>query len=320
MTGPIPTEVQPYVWQRTSVFAVVVLAVVGASRIATGPVWVALALAGIAVAIWHGAFDGVLAQEVLQPRFGSRWRPFFHTAYLALAGVVALLWWRAPLVALVAFLLYSALHFGMEMERERSIPAVLLGTAVGFLPIAAACRWWPAQVSAIFAVMLRPSAASALPLAVLCGRVLWPLVFLILVGNLLKRPRRIASVLAFTLAALLLLRCCSPVVAFAIYFCAWHTPEHLLGTSLDEAGHFQTGRMWSHLRQSFALWVVSLVGIALLCWWGRDTLAGYAGAVFIALSALTVPHMALAECLRRLQRSTTVPAQLLWIGPKAVHR
>ncbi len=319
MTDTTATERQHYVSQRTSVFAIVVLAAVGASRIATGPEWLALALAGIAVAIWHGAFDGVLAQEALQPRFGSRWKPLFYTSYLVLAGVVALFWWRAPLVALVAFLLYSALHFGTEMERKRSIPIVLLGTAVGLLPIAAACRWWPVKVSAIFTVMLRQSAASALPLAVACGRVLWPLVFLVLVGNLLKRPQRIAYALALTLATLLLLRCCSPIVAFAIYFCAWHTPEHLLSTSLDEAGHLQYGRMWSHLRRSFALWAFSLAGVALLCWWGRHTLVGYAGAVFVALSALTVPHMVLAECLRRLQRSATAPAQLHWTGPKAVH-
>lgn len=286
---------------RLLVFAAATAMAFGGSRWlrVSGRGWMLLAIAAIAVAIWHGAFDGVLAEESLQPRFGTRWRPAFYTSYLVLAGAVVMLWWAAPVVALAGFLLYSALHFGTETERALSPARVLLGTATGFVPIAAACHWWPQEVAAIFEEMLRGDAAYAAAITALAGKILWPVVAVALLGAWQTRGRRWLEPSLLVMTELVLFRWCSPVVAFAVFFCLWHTPEHMVSTSLDRTGHFQGRLLAEHLRRGAGPWVISLAVVAVVCWCGRHEARAYAGVMFIALSALTVPHMALAEvCLR----------------------
>ena len=132
-----------------------------------------LALGGIAVAIWHGAFDGILARPVLRPRFGSRWSAVFVGGYLVLVATVAGLWWLAPSVTLPLFLIYSAWHFGTEAyEGELSFLPALQAFSVGFVPIAASCYWHPEQVDAIFSLMLRSSAPFAAKLTEIGGAAL----------------------------------------------------------------------------------------------------------------------------------------------------
>lgn len=39
--------------------------------------WIPIALVAVALAMWHGAYDRVLAERAPQPRFADRWRlPF----------------------------------------------------------------------------------------------------------------------------------------------------------------------------------------------------------------------------------------------------
>ncbi|WP_419806715.1 Brp/Blh family beta-carotene 15,15'-dioxygenase [Terriglobus sp.] len=258
-----------------------------------------MAMIAIAIAIWHGAFDDVLAVQVLKPRYGTGWKPYFYGGYVALAGGVGLVWWKAPLVMLNLFLLYSALHFGTEMEQQVSVRTMAFGSAAGLVPIAAACHWWPMQVSSIFETMLHQQQVYAWPLTEIIGGALWPLLLVVSVGMLHESFRqRIRSVLLVGVQ-LFLFRFCSPVLAFALYFCAWHTPEHMVSTSLDVTGRFQWSRLREHLRRGVYAWLVSLAALAFLCWWARHSLSTIAGLIFVALSALTVPHMVLAEICRR---------------------
>ncbi len=137
-----------FVGSRLMVFSLASLvAVAGARWLSDGGWGLWLSVAAILLAIWHGAFDGVLAEKALTPRFGARWRLPFYAAYLSLGAVVLLLWWNVPVIALSAFLLYSAFHFGTEAERDLSPERLVTGLAAGFVPIAAACHWWPQQVA-----------------------------------------------------------------------------------------------------------------------------------------------------------------------------
>ncbi len=279
------------------------LAVLGSRGLPPARLAVPLAVAAIAVAVWHGAFDGVLAEESFEPQFGSAWRSAFHAAYLALAAAVVLLWWAVPVSALVFFLLYSALHFGTEGEQHLSPTRVLTGVATGFVPIAAACHWWPREVTAIFAEMLRGGAERGAGVTFVAGRVLWPVVAVAVVGAWRGRGEVLPTLAALILVAteLALFRWCSPLAAFAVFFCLWHTPEHMVGTSLDRAGRFQVRRLGEHLRRGLVPWLGSLAAMAIMGWYGRHTAQAYAGVVFVVLSALTVPHMVLGELCRRRQ-------------------
>jgi Brp/Blh family beta-carotene 15,15'-monooxygenase len=263
------------------------------------------ALAAIAIAIWHGAYDGVLARPLFERRLGKWWMSAFAAAYLLPVAAVLTAWHFAPECALVTFLAYSSWHFGTE----KYLGPVNLTTSVtafsmGALPIAAACHWHPDQVREIFQWMLGSAAGSLFAQHAIhvCGSLLWPLTLVAAAGACVwlgERSQTTRLLLLPQIALeLLLFRCCDPVLGFAIYFCLWHTPEHLVSSSVDRAGRYSTRIMLHNLRAGIIPWIAALAGLALAVAFTPGTLAGYASAIFILLSALTVPHMALNE-LRR---------------------
>ena len=292
---------------RLVFFAVCTLFAVAGSRwLPPGTQWLWLAILGIAIAMAHGAFDNVLAEELLgEP--GTRWKFAFFAGYVTLAAIVGLLWWLAPVVALLAFLLYSALHFGTESERRFSLLRAVGGLALGTLPTAAACRWWPGQVAAVFSILLRGHAETAERTTAAAGHLLWPAVALAIFASLPSGRRSCFESTALIATELVLFRSCMPIPAFAVFFCLWHTPEHLVSTSLDAVGRFRPTLLRQHLLRGTAPWIVSLAGLATLGWMGRHTLDSYLGVLFIGLSALTVPHMVLGELIRRNQRASAEP-------------
>jgi Brp/Blh family beta-carotene 15,15'-monooxygenase len=259
---------------------------------------VPVALAAIAIAVWHGAFDGVLAEEVLLPRYGPSWRLPFYASYVGLGAGVVLLWWLAPVAALTLFLLYSALHFGTESDLHLKPERVLTGMAAGLVPIAAACYWWPLSASAIFAEMLRGNHAQAAALTLFAGRTLWAAVALAVFGGFRSGSHVLVS-LGLLATEVMLFQACPPLTAFAVFFCLWHTPEHMVSTSLDRTRHFQAWKLRQHLWRGIIPWLVSLGAVAVAGWYGQHTAQAYAGVLFIGLSALTVPHMILSEFCRR---------------------
>lgn len=255
--------------------------------------WVPAALAGIAIAIWHGAYDSVLGRNLWQPRYAGRWLLPFAASYLALATIVVVAWYVYAPAALVAFLLYSGVHFGMETETGRSPLQMASAVALGCLPIAAACSWQTGSVVPIFTTMLRGQGAVAARITTAAGTLLIPCILLSLVPmfqNGLQGIRRAALIVA----ELLLFRFCPPVVAFAVFFCLLHTPEHLIETSRNATGVFSVERMGHNLRAGMIPWLISLAAIAVAAWMGQRTVQAGTAMLFIALSALTVPHMALA--------------------------
>ncbi len=291
-----------FIKPRLAIFAMAVAMAVCSAKLLPETNWSTwLAVAAILIAVWHGAFDGVLAEEALAPRLGRHWRNLFYPAYLALGAGVLLLWWRVPVVALCAFLLYSALHFGTESERRFSAGSLVTGIAAGLVPIAASSRWCPQQVVSIFTVMLRGDVSAARLLTSSAGTDLWPIVAVSALGGLRTSTCTRSTWYALLLTELVLFYTCTPIVAFALFFCLWHTPEHLLSTSTNVHGNFDPERLVRNLRGGFAFWLVSMLGISIVYLLGIHQLSHCLGVLLIALSALTVPHMALGELTRRQQ-------------------
>ena len=260
---------------------------------------------GICIAIWHGAYDGVLAKPVLEGRLGRLWMPGFAIGYLLLASAVLLLWWIAPTLALPLFLLYSGWHFGTELDIESLSPVrAVTALSMGALPILAACRWHVAEVASLFATMLGNAAHQAFAHSVAVGAAqLLPAGLLIVVVGVLAGFRGKAWSTRIELLVLIglemaLFRLCDPVLAFGVFFCVWHTPEHLLSSARDLSGRFSARVMWQQLRSGIVPWLASLCVLGLIIALGPRNMVAYESAIFILLSALTVPHMALNEIRR----------------------
>lgn len=255
-------------------------------------------LLAIAIAIGHGAFDGVLARPLLRLHFRRFWQLVFVVGYLAGMILVALLWLFSPCTALCAFLAYSAWHFGTESTgTHRTAFSALAAWCAGFVPIAAACLWHPASVSPIFASMMRSGSEPAAYLVRASGLLLFPCIFAILLGSVLFPAERKERILVTSLEILLFWRC-EPLVAFAVFFCIWHTTEHLVASSTSHAGQLSLHRLSLQLRSGLLPWLASIGMLGVLVMVGARRLELYTAQLFLLISALTVPHMLLNE-LRR---------------------
>ena len=300
-----------------------------------GPAVPVVVLAAIAVAMWHGAYDHVQAGQMLAAPLGRHWLRIFLIGYAALAAVTLLGWWAFPLASLVCFLGYSAWHFGTEADQGRlTLVGSLAGPALGAVPIVAACRWHAGAVAPVFAGMLAGmpglGGAPGLPdeapahgvlltqvLSAACGPVLAVAFAAILLGVFGREPRVRGVLCAVTALQVALFVCCDPLVAFAVYFCCWHTPEHLVATSVPAfAGESSLKvNLAGNLRAGLLPWLVSLVFAGGMFALGRHRAASYRAEIFIVLSALTVPHMVLNE-VRRARNGRRRPEGRAALSPR----
>jgi Brp/Blh family beta-carotene 15,15'-monooxygenase len=230
----------------------------------------------------HGGLDLLIARR----RFPLE-RPEavagFVAAYLALVAVVALTWWAAPTASLLAFLAYSAVHFGGDLPPGRSGLALRAAAGVATLGLPALAH--PGTVAALFDALGADGAAAATVLR-------WtavPALVVTLGGAAWGAPRALAAWGALGAAAWAL----HPLGYFLVYFCGVHGPAHMarIGAAfgLDRAA----------LRRGWAVpAAVAGVGVAA----AGALLAPRLGAepalmraTFVGFAALTVPHMLLVD-------------------------
>ncbi len=309
--------------ERFALFAMVAAAACGLSGagLLAGRTMLPLALGAIALAMWHGAYDQVQAEPLLRPMLGRRWLPLFLAGYVLLAVFTALGWWLLPLASLLLFLAYSSWHFGTESELWTPRPlASAAAVALGAVPIVAACRWHPGEVTAILLPMLHGTpgdVGDAARITAVGGAFCWPVLLTAAAGIMIGLfglaflvRAQLLGVLALEAA---LFHFCDPLLAFAVFFCFWHTPEHLVATSLPAVPE-QTlqSRLVHNLRAGLLPWLLSVTALAGMFLLGRREAASYRAEIFITLSALTVPHMVLNE-LGRASRSY-VPLKLKEAG------
>jgi len=267
--------------------------------------WAAGALIAL-LGMPHGAFDVVFARRLFGVVGAQGWA-LFSLLYIGLAAAVVAVWWVAPTFFLCAFLACSALHFGADPAAGTSwLARGLYGGAVIVLP-----AWWHgAELQQLLGLVAGP--ASAALVAPVLGQMAAPwLAGLALAAVLLARTSRLAAAELAALAALSL--AAPPLVAFTVYFCAMHSPRHVLrtlaGFSRPEIRHAWRMAMWPTL----AVLVVAVVLAAA----GRTALEGIDGRsggpvmpawamqiIFVGLAALTLPHMVLLERARRAGLTT----------------
>jgi Brp/Blh family beta-carotene 15,15'-monooxygenase len=269
-------------------FVVAAAATLAVVALATPSAAVQLALLVPLVAVLgvpHGALDIDMARA-LWPLERPAARLAFGLGYLAVAALVLGLWLIAPAAALVAFLLYSAAHFADDWRAELPRPARLAaGAAAVALPAAA----HEAEVARLFAA-LAPERAAAGAAAGLHFAA--PLLALTAVASAALFARRGAMVELVTLGVLGL--AAPPLVYFAVYFCALHSPRHFVETLARLRLDWRRG-----VRAASPLTAATLAMATVAAVWlvHRDVALDAAALeiVFIGLAALAVPHMVLVE-------------------------
>lgn len=248
--------------------------------------WVGLLI--VLLGVPHGALDPIYAQAWPGIQGRSAWVAFV-LAYLMLAASVVAVWWWAPTVFLWGFLSISVLHFSGDLAAGTpGWTRFFYGGAVIVLPAALHAD----ELTRLFARLTNPeSAAWVVP--ALQGMA-WPWLAALVVAVVLCASRD-AVVALEVLAVSVLALSAPPLIGFTVFFCAMHSPRHILRTQ---------GQAGLSLKSLAAVALWPMLGVVLMAagaWYGLPDSpldARIVQLIFVALAALTVPHMLLVERVR----------------------
>lgn len=236
----------------------------------------------------HGAFDLHLAARSAQ--LGRASLALFTAIYIGLFALMLIGWAIAPGVILPLFLISAAVHFGADWP-ETDEP--LFRTALGCAPICAIGIGHLSEVGLIFEAMTTSAIAEwATDLFILVA----PVTLLVAAAALLVIARNTGwqrpAIFAAMLASLVVL---PPLIGFALFFCAFHTPQHLI-TLRAELAHWSKPRLIAVGAGMTGLaLVIGTIALPLMMAGGFLT----AASGFQLLAALAMPHQSLKLVLGR---------------------
>lgn len=236
----------------------------------------------------HGAFDLHLAAR--SARMGSTQLALFTLIYIGLIALMLIGWRVVPGLILPLFLVTAVLHFGADWP-ETDEP--LFRTALGCAPIAAIGIGHLGEVELIFAAMTTPAIAvwatnlfilAAPVILLVAATALWVIAH----HSVWQRP----AVFAAMVVSLVVL---PPLIGFALFFCAFHTQQHISALSADLA-HWHKARLIAvGLGMTGLALAIGTVALPLMLAGGFLT----AASGFQLLAALAMPHQSMKLILSR---------------------
>ena len=246
---------------------------------------------GIAVSVLglpHGAIDAYIARQ------DGLWRSpsglaAFTCVYLLIALLVIGFWMALPVLSLLIFLIISAWHFGTDANAQNFAERWLFGSLVLCLP----ALFHAVDVANLYETLSGPSARKIVPITRLWGPVAAIILISMISIRLSHRPRRRKDILTI-LGLMAFAWFLPPLIYFAIYFCALHSPTHF-GRVLKMIPGVDRRRA---VLQTTVFTVLTLIlaGLALSVLPDELTLEQtLIQMIFIGLAALTVPHMVLID-------------------------
>lgn len=259
-------------------------------------------LIGLAAIIFiglpHGAFDGAVAVAL-----GWAKQPWmmlaFIIGYVGIAAIVVAFWLAFPVIALLAFLGISMIHFGLgDVIRGKSIDTLVQMIAHGGMVIAGISLFHKAEVDVIYGYLAGDETAIIWMFLEQASFVIGLTICIYLAMAIARpalRPRLFEIVcLGFVFYML------PPLAGFAFYFCMVHTPRHLFRV-WRQLGQ-QNFRHRSMLAMAVAFTGASWLAGGIALWIMPQSMSvdtHLLRVIFIGLAALTVPHMLLVDVLFR---------------------
>ena len=279
-----------------AIFSVVALLLAAAAdRLAlpdTQTALVALAVLIVFFGVPHGALDPIFAQRQYQIRTVAGWIKF-TVAYLVLAALVVALWWSAPTVFLLAFLLLSVVHFSGDLAPGAAVVSrVLYGGALVVLP----ALLHSSELTRLFSMLVDASAAQSLVAAL--HLIAWPWLLATVLAAAHSARADWMTALEIVSVTALAARL-TPLLAFTVFFCGMHSARHILRTK-KYADSSARRLVLTSAAPMLAVLCIAAVAWQLSAQWLPDLPvdARVVQLLFVALAALTVPHMVLVERVR----------------------
>ena len=254
--------------------------------------WDFAALAAIFLfGVPHGGFDAAIARRNGWSMSGPLSWVTFHLAYIAIAIIVAFLWWWFPLVSLGLFLIISGYHFGASDITEVGTDCLPWLAHGGLVPIAIPSLN-PEAVRPIFSILLGSAEAADVLLSIIQLLFIGWIICCVGYCFFCLYKKHYSKPLVGLVIMIVIISLLPPLVSFAVYFCLWHSRGHIL-------------RLWDSLQQGKRLATAQeAITYTLLSWLTAVGVFFYLSGpltdimlqlTFIGLAALTWPHMILVD-------------------------
>lgn len=251
----------------------------------------------------HGALDPVTGKKLFG-HLGSAWWVTFFAGYLALSSIVVFGWYVLPAFTCLLFFLFSAWHFGLEEDYsapvDSSVLKQLLAVARGSLIILAISLFKPADVQAILNSVMptdgHVQVETVMTWVQLSAFILLP----VAVVDFASWYRSAGTGRSWTLLRIVSLGvlawAANPLLTFGVYFCGWHSVRGLATLRAEVGGTFR--ELARRLAPLTALTL--LFGfIAFVFWsWSEAITNSMLRTVFLGLSSIAIPHLALHSSYR----------------------
>ena len=244
----------------------------------------------------HGALDPVVAH-----RYGLFVRRsgfvYFILGYLTVCALGLGFWYVSPVIALMFFLGYSAVHFGRDWSAFTSMGGLPYGCLVIGLPVC----FHPNEIQSIYQMITSQQGVEG-ALVVNWISMVFAVTYVLMTIVVQSIPR---LRLYTWLELIVLTSCaylCTPLWYFVIFFCALHSPRHLVAefASLSES---------TRVKALIVMIIITLITLGFVILFGIQLRVGMSHletftyqAIFIGLAVLTVPHMLLMEWVRYKMR------------------
>ena len=251
--------------------------------------WLQIGLLAVLVGLVglpHGALDPLVAREAGIWKDG-RGLTLFLLAYVALCAGALGVWLVLPGVSLLVFLLYSAFHFSGDWRE--AVP-LRFRLSAGLTIVSAPALFFPEITGHYFSLLTSPVSGERVLL------VMRILAVPALAGiGLALFSRRIPAMCKLEFAALVAVGALAePLLFFLLYFCAQHSPRHLIHAAqgLPRKAVWGTAVIFTGL-------TLLLAGMAFPLLETLPRIEAVIQIVFVGLAVLTVPHMILVEYAAR---------------------
>lgn len=291
-----------------------------------------LVAGGIVIGLPHGAVDWAALGLARSGPVTARDALLVGAVYLALGGLYLAVWFLAPVLAAVAFILVTVLHWGQGDRHtlrslygatylEDGVQAALTIALRGALPMVLPLVAFPERYRRVMGTFVEPFGADVgawwvfgadARLAV--GAVVLGLTVLTLAraratAGDAGRPWRLDGIETATLWLFFLL--VPPVLAIGVYFACWHSLRHVARLWLldDRSVQALAAGHWTPPIARFLAAAappsLATLGLVAALWVAVPAPAGgiaaVAGLALVAIAVLTVPHLAVVGWLDRLE-------------------
>jgi len=243
--------------------------------------------------ILHGSNDLKLISRV-SASSKSIQLVYFFCSYIATVLVAGLLFYFLPIVALLAFVIFSAFHFGEQHWSELLIYKrssnhfyfLNYGLTVLFLLFSLNHS---ATNDIIYELSGGTLSSNTYLIIFFVNITLWVVQSMFFVFKKYFSLQQILFEIFLILVFAIVFKTATLIWAFAIYFIFWHSIPSIIEQQSFLYGEASIRTLKKYINSSFLIWLISISSILLLYFWLQDS-ATFLPVLFAFLGAITFAH------------------------------